>query len=882
MSVRNLNSFVSAIYDKLQIEIKQKELIEKWFIRIITIEFLNAKKIVPFLIDNYEKETIVNICKLQDELMRGIFNDNLDELINNYPNHFYDLQMITNLHKNINQETNLEFLGQLQEDYRDYERFITFKSTNRKMNIEVDEKNIFAATQIFTPKIVSEYMVNNTILKININKDYKILDPCLGTGNILLVVVDELLNKKYEKVTKDTISNIYKHLYGFDIDEMAIKLAKFIFVLKALQYNSDYLDEKYYVLPNFWQIQSSDNIKYTKDDKINELLDLFKGAGLKGSLINTDNLDYGYLKENISENREYNYLLKIARLLSYKYDVIITNPPYMGRKMLPDELRNYLNEEYKLGKAELYTAFIERLLKMLKDNGYLSMITLHTWMFIKSFAELRKYVLKKYQINSFVHLGKNTFENLNSYNALACTFIIQKTKPIFPTQFIKLTEYNDINQKAKELGNSKNYYYIDQKEFLNVPDAPFIYWIDSSAYELLLKAPKLSKVCEIRQGLATGNNALFLKKWYEVPVEEIGFSFNSINEFINSGKKYAPYNKGGDQTKWYATGKDIIRFDKESYDILNKQGNHLPSKNFYFKEGITWSLFGFNSFNVRYKEQGYVFDVSGSSLFIEKDKINYVLGFLSSDIAFYYLSILAPTVNFQIGNVASLPFILDSTKKEIIDIKVNELVRLAHILDECEETSWNFKCHPIFAQKRMTLNNSIDNYIKELSSVNAKMNSLEEDINLIFNQIYGFNPPKCTKNIYKKNSQEVIQEIISFTIGVIFDRYSIQDYKSTINKEEYVNIDDIEKEINKILSLYFENYLPKELKTLLGNDLKSYLMKKFWKYHLDKYNNLPIYWYKEINGKLKMGYYHTIKQNIDKDQGIRNNYLNNNLYYKLK
>lgn len=169
-------------------------------------------------------------------------------------------------------------------------------------------------------------------------------------------------------------------------------------------------------------------------------------------------------------------------------------------------------------------------------------------------------------------------------------------------------------------------------------------------------------------------------------------------------------------------------------------------------------MFGFNSFNVRYKEHGYVFDVSGSSLFIEKDKINYVLGFLSSDVAFYYLSILAPTVNFQIGNVASLPFVFDESRKDEIDTKVKRLIQLAYYIDEAKETSWNFSKHPIFKKKYSTLNNAINDYINNLANINEEIMNLEEEVNLIFNQIYGFNPPRKLKTISKKVHPKLLKK----------------------------------------------------------------------------------------------------------------------------
>ena len=203
-------------------------------------------------------------------------------------------------------------------------------------------------------------------------------------------------------------------------------------------------------------------------------------------------------------------------------------------------------------------------------------------------------------------------------------------------------------------------------------------------------------------------------------------------------------------------------------------------------------------------------------------------------------------------------------------------------IDEAKETSWNFSKHPIFKKKYSTLNNAINDYINNLANINEEIMNLEEEVNLIFNQIYGFNPPRKLKTISKKSASEIIEEVISFVVGVVFNRYNVDNYELVINNKEYVDIEIIEDEIRKILTIYFGDSATKEIETYLGKDLNSYLTNRFWKYHLNDYNNLPIYWYKAIDDKLKIGYYHTLKDIIDKEKGIKTNYLNNHLYYKLK
>lgn len=900
MSVQNMNPFSKYILEHLYADLKNDALVQEWFIRIITIQVLITKKMISGSF-SIQKSNNLELCKSENVLFPDIFEENISLLEKNYPSHFFEPPMIETIKSYFETDFEMDNLGMLQEDLRSFERLHHFTSTNRNSDLSVDKSNITAITQIFTPLMISKYMVNNTIYQqegisdLNkniknkqITEDFSIVDPCLGTGNILLVAFDKLV-KYYENHTKYTkeeiIRRVFKNLYGFDIDKTAILLAKFIFHLKAFTYCPTYLQIMNEITIQFYHIKESNEEQLPKELCLQQLVNAFQDASLKGSLIQVNHLDLNHIEKIIGQYPKLKYYFLIAKLLAKKYDVVLTNPPYMGRKVLPKIITNYLNQEYPYGKSELYTAFMERCLSFLKPGGLLSMITLHTWMFIKSFSHLRKWVISNYQIHSVLHLGKNTFENLNAYNALACAFVIENTIPFQDTCFVKLTDYDTLSKKEQEAENRENYYYVNQQKFLQLTNSPFVYWISNHAYDLLLHQTKLGSICEIRQGLATGNNKKFIRMWHEVPLNEIGFHEPDRKHFLASGKKYAPYNKGGNQIKWYTTSKVVIRFDKESYDILKQQGNHLPSRDFYFKQGITWSLFGFNSFNVRYKEIGYVFDVSGSSLFTDNENLKYLLAFLSSSVAYYFLSILAPTVNFQVGNIASLPIIMDKNKKRCIEKIIDELLDDAIYLDKEEEASWNF-CMPLLFKLdiKQTIEERMNIYILILEDKEKRIQKNEQRINELFEEIYQMNVPSNTIQKHeKKSKKEIAQLLLSYIVGVIFGRFQLENYQSPIDNRKWIELDMLYKEIQQVFRQY--NIDESIICMYLKQNIVAFLKKPFFEYHLKIYDMLPLYWYRLKENKVYVGYYHTLQEevNIDFDKGIYENYQKNKpLLYKLK
>ena len=382
-----------------------------------------------------------------------------------------------------NEFENIEDIGWCYQYYIEAEKNKVFEGfkTNRKAT----NKDIPVATQIFTPKWIVEYMIDNTLKNKFKEKDLEkitFIDPCCGAGHILLyayeVFLKEYLNRGFtkEEANKCIFEN---NLFGFDVDENVIRIA-----VEALKYKSNY------------------------NGKI-------KASALKN--------EFGSLK-------------KSGELLNCKYDVVCTNPPYMGRKNLNESLKKYLEKNYPNNKSELYAAFIERCMDFTDKNGYLAMITIHSWMFISSYESLRENIIQDGYIEKMCHTGAATFTDLSSFNALSTIIIWKKCKATEKSCFIRLADYYNPDEKIKNINNKDNFFYIDQKEFLQIPGKAFIYWLPNDLMNAFKTNKRFGDYFKTKQGLATGNNKEFVKYWWEVPSNEINWDASSIEEFQKSRK----------------------------------------------------------------------------------------------------------------------------------------------------------------------------------------------------------------------------------------------------------------------------------------------------------------------------------------------------------
>ena len=662
--------------------------------------------------------------------------------------------------------SDIQVIGWLYQYYNTQLKDETFELL--KKNVKITKDRIGAATQLFTPEWIVRYMVENSLGRLwqeghhdkNLRMKWRyymdeapqepevaaqlaelrrgyaalqpeqltVLDPCMGSGHILVYAFDVLMDiyRSVGYTDRDAVQSIMENnLYGLDIDDRAAQLAYFALMMKACEYDRRFLRRG--VQPHVCAIAESVPVDEHLLDVFGaekplarQLVHTFANAKEYGSLLSVDltQEELRRLSSRVDElgSSSQNSLLAMAdsaqavavvkpllqqsQILARKYDAVITNPPYMGKKSLNTILSSFLDENFPNGKSELYSAFILKCLSLSKKDGFISMITIHTWMFIGSFEPLRRYVLEHTSIVNMVHSGAATFEELNSFNALAAAFTL-KNELIkrYVSSYLRLVNYYNTQEKTLHFADKNCCYCLSQETFSIVPGYPFVYWLSEKARNNFKELRQLREYAEPKQGLATGDNDRFVRFWHEVEIKKIGFMFTDDKAKV-SQQKWFPYNKGGNFRKWYGMNEFVINWANNGKQLKNffengKQKSVLRNTQYYFREGITWSLFGFENFGVRYKTKGFIFDVSGSSMFPEEDKVFYILSFLASNVAFFYLSTLAPTVNFQVGNIGDLPLKINGTCKEHIEELSKGNVQISKKDWDSFEVSWDFKKHPM-------------------------------------------------------------------------------------------------------------------------------------------------------------------------------------------
>lgn len=581
-------------------------------------------------------------------------------------------------------------------------------------------------------------------------------------------------------------------------------------------------------------------------------------------------------------------LVKIGKTMAQKYDAVVTNPPYMGRKSLNIKLSKYIEDNYAEGKSEMYAAFIEKCSKFTKNNGYSSMITVHTWMFISTFKNLRKSILLAEDIVSMLHTGPATFEELNSFNVLATVFIRRNSYvEKYKGTYIKLTDYYNLKDKINNFDNVNDRYYINQNIFFYIQEQPIIYWLSEETYDIFKSTQKIEDFGYLTNGLFTCDNARFVRYWYEVSIEKTMFDCHSKEDAINSGRKWFPYIKGGNYRKWYGNNEYVVNYQYDGneireYRIKQGQSKRFPGEDFYFQPGITWAPFGFENFGVRYKFYGNIFDIAGSSLFVsDKEDELYILGFLASKVGFYLLSTIAPTVNFQIGNIGNLPLIKSSKYKNAIIALVRENIELSINEWDDYEVSWDFSENSLVRGNVKFLSEAYEDWENYTIERYARLKENEEQINDMFIAIYHME--QCIDrsvadrdiSLRKADKKNDVKMLLSYAVGCMFGRYSLDvdglayaggEWDSTkystfipdvdnvipITDEEYFSNDIVGRFCEWLKVVYGEDTLEENLDFIakaLGNKgdtsrevIRNYFLKDFYADHLKVYQKRPIYW----------------------------------------
>ena len=659
-------------------------------------------------------------------------------------------------------------------------------------------------------------------------EDIKVLDPAMGSGHILVYAFDVLyeIYKSAGYPEKEIPKLILENnLYGLEIDDRAAQLAYFALMMKARSRSRRVLKEK--INLNICSIQESNGIpenviemlvsiqnNSVKKEDAAYLLDVFRDAKEYGSILVAKPVDFDAFEKRLDELKtgeihnmfelqkksiildRIPQLLKQLRIMSQKYDVVVTNPPYMGFKGINNKIGAYLSKNYSSYKYDLFAVFIKLAADKTKVNGFNALITQHSWMFLSSFEKLRdEYFNESYLVN-MLHLGMKAFEENVGTIVQTTTFISQKKYlPDYKTRFIDLTGYNSSNLKSSSLlnmidnVNADNCYIISLNQLTSIPGRVVAYWAGSSTLNAFSNK-KLSEFANPKQGATTSDNKRFLREWYEVNFNDIGFNMGGRVEAQESGEKWFPYNKGGEYRNWYGNNEYIINYKNDGEEIkkfhekLNKTnpGGRLKNQEYYFKEAITYTFISAN-ISIRYSPIGFIFDVAGSSIFLTGEKLYVVLAYLNSKVARYFLKILNPTFNVQVGDIKNLPYIeIDesSLKNKIIE-KTNQNIKISKNDWDLFETSWDFKKHPLLINKNNenTIEEAYNNWSELAEGQFNQLKSNEEELNKIFINIYGLhdklNPEEGNKDvtIRKADRARDIKSFISYAVGCMFGRYSI-------------------------------------------------------------------------------------------------------------
>lgn len=629
----------------------------------------------------------------------------------------------------------VQIIGWLYQYYNTEPKNKVFEGL--KKNQKITAENIPAATQLFTPDWIVRYMVENSLGRLWIEghgkidsadwkyyldeakqeeaveaqlakmraeyssirpEQIKFIDPCMGSGHILVYAFDVLM-EIYTSCgwsERDAAQSILRHnLFGLDIDRRAYQLAYFSVMMKARQYNRRiFSPENQPNLANFADASGADVSMLS--GAIRSFAQQFKHADTYGSLM-TVTAPAG-IDKAVSEYsytlglsyRQLDMMMKIYNILSQKYDVVCTNPPYMGSSGMNGVLSDFVKDKFPDGKSDLFACFIERGLDLTRMTGYNCMVTMQSWMFLSSFEKMRTQIINRNTITTLMHM-----ENMVMGIAFGTAVSVIRKCHIkgYKGTYNHIKLENIVDSIPVEFPVTGNRFaQVSSENFSKIPGAPVAYWVSESAYNAF-EGTKLLDYGNTKQGFATGDNDSFLRIWFETEHNKIGFGFTNYEDFLESQYAYAPCNKGGETRKWYGNNYIVCRFDKSAFNKLSNQGNHLPSRQLYFHKGLTWSSLSSSMLSMRYSDIGYIFETKGSMYFTDDNYLFYVLGIMNSKIAMYFLSILCPTIDFHEGPVSKTPLIIESL--ENVKSISKENVLLSKNDWDSFETSWDFERHPL-------------------------------------------------------------------------------------------------------------------------------------------------------------------------------------------
>ena len=634
-----------------------------------------------------------------------------------------------------------------------------------KKNVKITKERIPAATQLFTPDWIVRYMVENSLGRLwyeghpsfdksewkyyldeapqepevelqlkkiradyaSINpEDIKVIDPCMGSGHILVYAFDVLLQIytscgwSERDAAKSIIEN---NLYGLDIDDRAGQLAYFAVMMKARKYSRRILNGE--VRPNVLAIQDSgfmtdDFIAYVaeKDTRMKADLTLLrsslKDAKEYGSILHMPKLNFAALYERIDiisrsfaedmfqisyQNTAVEQLLplvKQAEIMAQKYDAVVTNPPYMGGSGMSNKLADFVKKNYPDSKSDLFAVFIEKCGAMLNKRGYQAMITQHAWMFLSSYEKLRAKLLSRDTIN-MAHLGARAFEEIGGEVVQTTSFVFQNSHiKNYKGTYCRLVDPTTQSGKEELFLSGGNRFYTAQANFSKIPGAPVAYWASATMLQAF-SCSSLNKYGKAQKGLDTCDVARFVRCWYEVSIGKVGFNIGSNKETYNN--KWFPYAKGGEFRRWYGNNWDVVLWENNGEILRNfrDESGKLKSRpqntEDYFRPLITWSAISSSKPSMRYINNSVY--GGGGTAYIPTENLKYCLAFLNSKVANEYLQTISPTLNYEAGHIMTLPLVVSKQLTNLVQIYTENNICISKEDWDSFETSWDFKKHPL-------------------------------------------------------------------------------------------------------------------------------------------------------------------------------------------
>ena len=902
---------------------KSEELFK--YLLIVQCNALNS--ILPWIFQKIDDYTEL---LLPDYLLRE--GSVIDRLISDIPEDNFDVH-------SENGNGQIEIIGWLYQYYISERHEEVVDPLHGKV---VKKEEVPAATQLFTTDWVVRYLIDNSVgrywiernpnstlaekLKyfvkpkngeikyVNVTttpQELTIFDPCVGSGHFLVYAFEVLMEiyKEYGYSEREAAVEIVKNnLYGLDIDGRAVQLAYFAVMMKARQYDRRFFTRG--IQPHIYEIVESNNADKSSIEHfcgsdavlkkdVMALLCTLKDAKEYGSILQMPEVDYGKINERFDQlNNEisiyntyllgdFQMLIRPTEIMSRKYAVVATNPPYLNK--YDPKLKDYINENYKDYSGDLFSVFMYRNFGYCKHAGYSCFMAPFVWMFIKLYEKTRHYIVDNSQIVSLIQFEYSAYEEAT---VPICSFVLNNNTENTKGLYFKLSDFKGGMevQKSKVLEALANpeisyFYESDQKNFYAFPSRTIAFWATQEYLDAFKKGKTIGETYKTITGSSTGENAKFLRMWYEVSASKIGFGLT--RQYDGYGYKWIPCNKGGSYRKWYGNQDYVINWENDGEELkafatYKNNGKHwsrfLKSLDCFYHSGITWSKITSAAFSARYMPDGFIMESAANAIMPSNDDQLYILGLMNSTIVQNILKMLNPTINMQTGDITSVPIIHDTERAKVIKSLVEECIVISKEDWNSFEISWDFKRHPLIG-KYSLIEDAYNEWLDTSRKRITKIRQNEIEIDRLFSEIYEINDTTdigddAPSYIREADVTKDVRSLISYAVGCMFGRYSLdvsgvafaggewdenkyshfqpdKDAIIPICDDEYFE-DDIVGRFVKFVDVTFgKETLEENLRFIadaLGGKgssrevIRNYFINDFYADHIKVYQKRPIYW----------------------------------------